>query len=46
MKVIDYLFFKFYKFWQRSSISEISTYAAILLLSVTCLVRQGGKSPV
>ena len=34
MKVIDYLFFKFYKFWQRSSISEISTYAAILLLSV------------
>ena len=26
MKVIDYLFFKFYKFWQRSSISEISTY--------------------
>lgn len=34
MKVIDYLFFKFYKLWQHSSISEISTYAAILFLSI------------
>lgn len=34
MKIIDYLFFKFYKLWQYSSISELAILAAISFLAV------------
>ena len=34
MKIIDYLFFKFFKLWKNSSIAEISVYAAVLFLAI------------
>ena len=32
--MIDYLFFKFYRLWKYSSISEIAVYAALLFLTI------------
>mgnify|MGYP006899075625 FL=1 len=32
--MIDYLFFKFYRLWKYSSISEIAVYTALLFLTI------------